>query len=92
MDVFQVATKVSTLSESLVAEGTLEGSHTSMLPKMVSKVTTFFEHTSAVRISALEIQLDPLCFRVLDTYGLMPLFGDSFKCLVFGAASVTNFF
>lgn len=92
MHVFKMTSQVSTLGESLVAEWTLEGSHTSMLSKVVSKITAFFENTSAVRISALEIQLDSLCFRVLNTYSLMPLFWNSFKCFVFGAASVANLF
>jgi len=50
-----VPPKISTLSESLMTEGTFEGSHASMLPEVVSKITTFFENTPAVWISTLEV-------------------------------------
>ena len=79
--VFQVATKVATLSECLQASRTLEWPLSCVLPKMVTEIARLFEHTGTASISALEEKLHTLRVRVLNSQSLMPLLRNAFECL-----------
>ena len=71
--VLQVSTQISTLCESLVAIAAQEWSLASMLSKMVSQVARLFEDAPTVRIHALEVQFYPLCLRISNLYGFVPI-------------------
>jgi hypothetical protein len=74
--------QIATLCKCFLTELTREGSHTSVLSKVVSEIATFFEHAATARILAFEEKFHPLSIWILDTYGLMPLFWDSLKCFM----------
>ena len=81
-----MSTKVSALCKGLLTVWALEGSLPGMLPKVVSQITTFLEDTSTVWVFALEVQFDPLCLRILDSYSLMPLLRDAIKGLMLASS------
>ena len=83
MDILKMSAKVATLSEGFLAKGTLKGAHTCMFAEMVTEVAAFLEDTAALRILALEVQLDSLGFGVFDSDGLMPLLGNALEGLMF---------
>ena len=54
MNIFEMTTKISTLSKSLIAELTLEWSLTSVLAEMIAKIAAFFKKTTTSFKAALE--------------------------------------
>ena len=72
MDVLEVATKVATLGECLVAVVTRERPLTCMLSKVVSQVARLFEYTVASGVHAFKVQFDSLCIRISYLDCLMP--------------------
>ena len=52
-----------------------------MFSKVVPQIAALFEHAPALRVHALEIQLDPLCLGVPHLDGLVPVRWNSFESL-----------
>ena len=73
MDILKMSSKVTALSESLLAKGALERSHACVLTEMVTQVAALLEDAPALRVLALEVKFDSLSFRVFNSDGLMPL-------------------
>lgn len=80
--ILQMTSQISTLCECFLAERTFEWAQAGMLAEVVPQITTLLEYTAALRVLALEVQLDPLSFRVLHPDGLVPLLRNTFKCFV----------
>ena len=74
--------KVTTLGKSFLTEWALKRPQTGVFSEVVTQVAALLEHTSAMRITALEVKFDSLCLGVLDSDGLVPLFGYALECLV----------
>lgn len=87
MHILEVAAQVTTLGESLLAEGAFERAETCVLPEVISKVAALLEYASTLRVLALKVQLYSLCLWVLDSDSLVPLLGYPFKGLMFAPAS-----
>lgn len=85
MYIFEMPTKVTTLSKGLLAFRTSEGTLTCMLSKMITQVAAFFEDGTASAMSALEIQLDTHGLMITDFNGLVPVAGYALKRLRFRA-------
>ena len=75
--------EISTLSEGLLAEGTLEGSEAGVLAEMIAQVAALLEDASALGVLTLEIELYSLSFGVFHANRLMPLLGNSLESLMF---------
>ena len=69
------------LSEVLIAELACERSLAGMLPEVVPQIARLLEHAPAVRVHALEEQLDSLSVRVSDLDSLMPVGRHSLESL-----------
>ena len=72
MNIFQVSTEISTLSEGLHALRACEWTLSCMFAEVISQIATLFEDGTTVRVPAFEIKLDPHCFRVPHFDSLMP--------------------
>lgn len=81
MDVLEMAAQVSTLSECLVTLRAREGSLPSVLPKVVTQVTTLLKCAPAARMLAFKIEFDALSQGVLHSDRLVPLLGDALEGL-----------
>jgi hypothetical protein len=86
MHILEMSPEIATLSEGFLAEWTFEGTQAGMLPEVVSQVAALLKDTPTVRVTALEIKLYSLSFRVLNSYCLVALFRDSFKSFVLTSA------
>lgn len=73
MHILEVPSQVATLGEGLLAIAAQERPLTGMLSKVVSQVAALLEHTPAVRVHALEIQLNSLCLRVSNLNRFVPV-------------------
>lgn len=80
MHIFEVATKVAALSESLPAFGAGERPLSSVLSEVITKVTAFFEDRTTTAMSTFEVKLDSHGLGVAYFYGLVPVAGDAFEC------------
>ena len=76
--------QIAALSESFSALRACKRSLSGVFPKMVTKVTAFLEDGAAATVSTLEVKFYSHCFWVSHFDGLVPVAGDSFKCLRFG--------
>lgn len=81
VDVFEVTPKIAALSESLLAQGTGEGSLTSMLSEVVAQVTALLENTFTTSMPTFEVKFDALRDKVFDLDCLVPLLWDSLERL-----------
>lgn len=81
VDVLEVAAEVAALRECLVAVGAGKWSLARVLAEMVPQVTALLENAVAVRVPALEEQLDAVRLLVLDLDGLVPLRRDALESL-----------
>lgn len=79
MYILQVPSKISTLGESFLTEGALERPEACVLSKVVPQVAGLLKDTSTLRVLAFKIELDPLCVRILNSDGLVPLFWDALE-------------
>ena len=61
------------MCEGLVAVATQKWSLASVLSEMVPQIAAFLEDTTAVRVHALEIELNSLCLRVSNLDRLVPV-------------------
>ena len=82
MDIFKMPAQIAALSEGLLAERAFERSQACVLAEVISQITAFLEHTSAVRVLALEVELHPLSLRVLYPNCLVPLFRNTLEGLM----------
>ena len=81
MDVLEVPTKISRLGKGLVAISTQKGSLAGVLSEMVPQIAWLFEDTATIGVHALEVQLYPLCLRIPDLYGFVPIWGNALESL-----------
>lgn len=84
--ILEMPAEITALSKGLLAERALEGPQAGVLAEVVPQVAALLENASAVRVSALEIELHALGFGVLDPDSLVPLLRDAFEGLVLAAA------
>jgi hypothetical protein len=81
VNVLKVAAQVSTLCEGFETFRTCEGTLSSVLSEMISKVTALFENRTATWMTTAEVKFNPQRFRVSHLDGLMPRVRNSVKCL-----------
>lgn len=84
MHILEVTTKVTALRECLPAFWACKRSLTRVLSKVVTKVTAFLKNRATATMSALKVQFYSHGFRVAHLDSLMPVAGNTLKCLWLG--------
>jgi hypothetical protein len=82
MNVFVMAAQISTLSECLLTNLTLEWAHIRMLAEVVPQVAALAKECLAVRKLAAEVELDSLGIFVANLDHLMPIRRDTIKFFI----------
>ena len=81
MNVLEVTTQVTTLSERVIAIGAREGPLLRVLAEVVAKVATLFEERIAVFMPAFKVQPHALALSAVHTDHLVPVFWHSLERL-----------
>ncbi len=55
MHIFEMSSKIATLSERFLTKRAFERSESGVLPEVIPEVAALLEHTSAVRVPAFEV-------------------------------------
>lgn len=79
MHILEVATKVTALRECLAAFGAGKRPLSSVLSKMIAKVTAFLKDRTATTVSTLEVQFNSHGLGIAHLYSLVPVAGNALK-------------
>jgi len=74
-----MASKISTLSERLVANSAIIWALSCVFAEMVTQIAAFVKNTGTTRVSAQKVQLCAVLNRVLDLDCLVPVAGKAFE-------------
>lgn len=83
MNILEMPSQISTLSEGFLTKRAFERSESRMLPEVVPQIAALLKHTPALRIPAFKVELDSLSLWILNSNSLVPLLRNSFKGLMF---------